>query len=93
MYKINFVPEARIDIKKLDKTIQIEVSKKLLKISKNPEIWVNLSWNLAWCKKLYVANKKIRIVYKINKTEIEVLVIAIWKRENKQVYFDAFKRI
>lgn len=93
MYKIDFVPEARIDIKKLDKTIQNEVLKKLQKISENPEIWKNLSWNLAWCKKVYVHNKQIRIVYKINNQEIEVLVIAIWKRENKRVYREAFSRI
>lgn len=93
MYKIDFVSEARIDIKKLDKTIQNEVLKKLQKISENPEIWKNLSWNLAWYKKVYVHNKQIRIVYKINNQEIEVLVIAIWKRENKKVYKEAFSRV
>jgi len=93
MYKIDFVPEARIDIKKLDKTIQNEVFKKLQKISENPEIWKNLSWTLAWYKKVYVHNKQIRIVYKINNQEIEILVIAIWKRENKKVYMEAFSRI
>lgn len=93
MYKINYLAEARIEFKKLDKSIQEQVFKKLLKISENPEIWDNLSWNLAWYKKVYVYHKQIRIVYRIIEDKIEVLVIAIWKRENKKVYFDAFKRI
>jgi mRNA-degrading endonuclease RelE of RelBE toxin-antitoxin system len=48
---------------------------------------------LVWYKKVYVNNKKIRIIYKVIDEKIEVLVIAIWKRENKKVYDDALKRI
>ncbi|MDD5770538.1 MAG: type II toxin-antitoxin system RelE/ParE family toxin [Candidatus Gracilibacteria bacterium] len=93
MYKINYLAEARIEFKKLDKSIQEQVFKKLLKISENPEIGDNLSGNLAGYKKVYVYHKQIRIVYRIIEDKIEVLVIAIGKRENKKVYFDAFKRI
>jgi len=93
MYKIKFLEEAKKDIKKLDRTIQNQVLKKLQKISDNPEIWNNLTWELVWYKKVYVNNKKIRIVYKIIDEKIEILIIAIWKRENKKVYKDAFKRI
>jgi len=38
MYKIKFLEEAKKDIKKLDRTIQNQVLKKLQKISDNPEI-------------------------------------------------------
>ena len=93
MYKLIFLKIAKKDIKRLDKSIQIKIIKKLTKISENPEVWDNLTWNLAWCKKLYVDNKKIRIVYKIIDDKIEILIIAIWKRENEKVYKDAFKRI
>ena len=44
-------------------------------------------------KEIYVDKKKIRIVYKVIDDKIEILIIAIWKRENKKVYFDAFNRI
>ena len=93
MYKLNFLEKAKKDIKKLDKSIQVQIIKKLEKISINPEIWDNLSWNLSWLKKVYVNNKKIRIVYKIIDDKIEILIIVIWKRENKRVYKDAFSRI
>ena len=93
MYKINFLEKAKKDIKKLDKIIQNQVFKKLQKISDNPEIWNNLTWELVWYKKVYVNNKKIRIVYKIIDDKIEILIITIWKRENKKIYKDAFKRI
>jgi len=93
MYKIKFDKNVDNDLEKLDNTIRNQVFLKLQKISLNPELWQNLSWNLAWCKKVYVHNKQIRIVYKINKKEIEILVIAIWKRDNKQVYKDAFWRV
>ena len=93
MYKIDFLPEARIDTKKLDKTVQSQIFKKLQKISKNPKIWKDLSWNLTWYKKVYVDKKKIRIIYKVIDDKIEILVIAIWKRENKRVYKSAFNRI
>ena len=93
MYKIKFLEEAKKDIKKLDKAIQNQVLKKLQKISDNPEIWNNLTWELVWYKKVYVNNKKIRIVYKIIDEKIEILIIAIWKRETKKVYKESFKRI
>ena len=93
MYKIIFDKNVSSDLEKLDNSIREQVFKKLLKISENPELWESLSWNLSWYKKVYVSNKKIRIVYKIIEDKIEVFVIAIWKRENKKVYIDAFKRI
>lgn len=89
---IKISDDALKDLKKIDKSIQIQVFKKLKKISENPEIWENLSWNLTWLKKVYVNNKKIRIVYKIIDDKIEILIIAIWKRENNIVYRNAFKR-
>lgn len=83
MYKIIYKKEINSDLNKIDQTIKNQIFKKLEKISINPEIWDNLSWNLVWCKKVYVNNKKIRIIYKILDEMIEILVISIWKRENK----------
>jgi len=97
MYKIKFNELVDLDLSKLDNSVKIKVLKKLQKISENPEIWKNL-WNklglnLSWYKKTYVDNKKIRIVYKIIDDKIEILIIAIWKREDKKVYKKAFRRI
>ncbi len=93
MYSVKYIKKVEKDLEKLDQKIRIQVFKKIKKISINPEIWNNLTWDLVWLKKVYVDNKRIRIVYKIIDDKIEILVIAIWKRENKKVYKDAFKRI
>lgn len=92
MYQIKYLGEALVDIKKLDYSIAKQVLKKIQKISINPQVWENLRWNLWWLKKVYAVNKKIRIIYKVIDNEIEILIIAIWKRENKQVYHTANKR-
>lgn len=97
MYKIEFLKEVEKDLEKLDYSVKIKVFKKLKILWENPDLWYDL-WNklwmdLSWYKKIYVDNKKIRIVYKIINNEIKILVISIWKRENEKVYKEAFKRI
>ncbi len=97
MYKIEFLEEVDRDLTKLDHSIKIKVFKKLEQLAQNPLIWKDL-WNkmwldLSWYKKLYVDNKKIRIVYKIIENKITILGIAIWKRDDEKVYKEAFKRV
>lgn len=97
MYKIVFLKEVDKDLLSLDYSLKIEIFKKLKQISQFPEIWKNLwnkMWlNLSWYKKVYVNSKKVWIVYKIIDEKIEILIIAIWKRENEIVYKNAFNRI
>ena len=93
MYKIIYDKKVNSDLKKIDQSIKKQIFNKIEKISINPEVWENLTWNLVWFKKVYVNNKKIRIVYKIIDDKIEILIIAIWKRENEKVYKDTFNRI
>lgn len=97
MYKIIFLDEVIKDLDKIDKSIKNHIFKKLQQLAVNPQIWKDLwnknNLNLSWCKKIYVYSKKIRIVYKIIDEKIEILVIAIWKRENMEVYNNAFKII
>ncbi len=97
MYKIVFLPEVDGDISKLDVWVKMKVFKKLQQIALSPELWKDL-WNkmwmdLSWLKKVYVDNKKIRIVYKVIKNEITILVVSIWKRESEKVYREAMKRV
>ena len=51
MYKIVYDKRVNNDLKKIDQSIKIQIFKKIEKIAKNPEIWDNLTWNLAWLKK------------------------------------------
>lgn len=97
MYKIKFHKDIRIDLKKLDKSVLTLFEKALKKIWKSPELWKEL-WNkqgidLSWYKKIYFASKKYRIVYKIDNNQIKIYVVSVWKRENMNVYKQAFERI
>lgn len=44
-------------------------------------------------QKIYAVNKKIRIIYQVKNDVLVVFVIAIGKRENKEVYWEAEQRI
>ena len=55
------------------------------------KIGKSLSGDLAGCRRIRVGNT--RIVYKINKKEIEVFIIAVGIRRNDLVYRVAKKRI
>jgi mRNA interferase RelE/StbE len=84
-------------LKKIDKSVLIFFEKALKKIQKSPELWKKL-WNKQWIdlsgyNKIYFASKKYRIVYKVDNNEIKVYVVSVWKRENMNVYRQAFERI
>jgi mRNA interferase RelE/StbE len=97
MYKIEFHEDSEKDLKSLGNSIAKQVFKKLLKISKNPlvgqELGNKANTNLSGLRKVYVDNKRVRIVYKIIDEKIEVFVIAIGKRDAMEVYKKANTRI
>jgi mRNA interferase RelE/StbE len=97
MYKIEFHEDVRKDLKELGNSTAALVFKKLLKISQNPLVGDDLgnkaNYNLAGLRKVYVDNKRVRIVYKIIEDKIEVFVIAVGKRDSMEVYKKAANRI
>ena len=97
MYKLKFHPDVKKELEKLDNSFLLIFHKKLKQILQNPEIWKDLwnvsNLNLSWFKKVYFARKKMRIVYKIERDELIIYIISVWKRENKEVYKNAFRRI
>ena len=96
MYKIEFHEDVHKDFKELGNSTTKLVLKKLIKISQNPllgnELGNKANNNLAGFRKVYVDNKKIRIVYKIIEEKIEVLVITVGKRDGMEVYKKASSR-
>ena len=97
MYRIEFHKEVDKDFKELDNSISLLVFKKLNQLAKNPTIGEELgnraNINLVGYKKVYVNNKKVRIVYKIIEDKIEVFVVAVGKRDDMEVYKKAQDRI
>ncbi len=98
MYDIKLHPKIDKDLKDLNQNLRIQVLKKIKQIQENPEVGLPLgnknNLNLSGLKKVYVAKKKIRIVYKIENNILSIVyVIAIGKRDDMEVYKKANKRI
>ena len=94
-WKVELVPEAQADFKRLDGSVKKKVLKQLIKLEKNPDYGNPLGnkagINLEGYFKLYADDKRIRIIYE--KIDNIIKVIAIDKREDMEVYRIALKRI
>ena len=97
MYSIEYHSLLEDDLKKLGHSVSINVLKKIKKIAKNPTIGVELgnkaNLNLVGCRKVYVDNKRVRIVYKIVEDKIKIFVVTVGKRDDLEVYKKASKSI
>ena len=96
-YEIILHPQINDDMKELSYMQQRLVLKQLKKIATSPELGDFLGnksgYNLSGCRKMYVDNKKIRIVYRIEEQRIVVEVIALGKRDEMEVYKKAAQRL
>jgi len=97
-YKIEFIPEALQDFTNLDNSVKKQVAKKIDKLAFNPYFGKALQnkpgMNLTGFYKIYVLDKKYRIVYRIIETKIEIVEIwAIDKRDKEKVYKTLLNRI
>lgn len=94
-WKVKLLSEAEKDFAQLDGSIRKVVLKQLVKLETNPfygDVLGNKAGiDLTGYFKLYTDNKRLRIVYRIIASVIEV--IAIDKREDMEVYRIALKRI
>ena len=93
-FNIEFDARALKEWTKLDKTIRDQFKKKLRKLQENPYIEsARLHGDLAGCFKIKLRASGFRLVYQVLDDEIVILVIAVGKREDKQAYETASKRI
>lgn len=88
---VEFIPEAAEDYKRLDGSVKKKVAKKLNELSLNPFLGEALgnkfNVNLSGFYKIYVENKKYRIVYRIVDEDIEIVEIwGIEKRDKAEIY-------
>ena len=96
MYTYKFHPEAKVELSKLNHSVQILFAKTLKKILKNPELGQELgnknNMNLSGLQKMYFDNKKYRVVYEVIENEILIHIVAIGKRDKMEVYQKASER-
>ena len=97
MYELQLHPKVEDDLKELDNALQIQVCKKLKQIQISPQLGLPLgnknNMNLSGFKKVYVAKKRVRIVYEIQDDELLIYTIAIGKRNDMEVYKKANERL
>ncbi len=96
-YKVVLTAQAAKDFRTLDGSVKEQVARQIRKLETAPLLGEHLGnrggLDLTGYYKLYAAHKAIRIVYRIVKMEVIVEVVAIGKREDFEVYREAFKRI
>jgi len=96
MYTYKFHPEAKVELSKLNHSVQILFAKTLKKILKSPELGQELgnknNMNLSGLQKMYFDNKKYRVVYEVIENEILIHIVAIGKRDKMEVYQKASER-
>jgi mRNA interferase RelE/StbE len=99
-WQIEFLKEAKNDLKKLDHSSQIQLLKGIRKVSQNPlptfqggKPFGNKSGtNLTNLLKIKFLDLGIRVVYQLEKTETVMRIIIISARTDEQVYKEAYKR-
>jgi len=98
-YKIVFIPEAAEDYKNLDGSIKKLVNKKIDELEKNPFLGEQLgnkfNMDLTGFLKIYINNKKHRIVYRlIEPSKVEIVEVwGIGKRDKEEIYRIIGKRL
>ncbi len=97
-YKIEFISQAEKDFAKLDNSIKKQITGKIDKLSENPYLGEPLKnkagVDLTGFYKIYVLNKKYRIVYRIKGNKVDIVEIwGIGKRDKEKIYKLLVKRI
>ena len=95
-WQIVFLEEAKNDLKKLDRSSQIQILKGIRKVSQNPlpafqggygkPLGNKNGINLTNLLKIKFLDLGIRVVYKLEKTETTMRIIVISARADEQVY-------
>ena len=101
-WQIEYLEEAKKDLKKLDRSAQIIVLKGIDKVSENPlpvqqggygkPLGNKSGTNLTNLLKIKFRDIGIRVVYKVEYTDTVMKIIVISARADEQVYKEATKR-
>lgn len=101
-WSIEFLEEAEKDMKKLDRSAQIQVLKGIRKVSNNPlsaeeggygkPLGNKIGNNLTNLMKIKFRDLGIRVVYKVEKADDIMKIIVVSARTDEQVYKQAAAR-
>lgn len=101
-WSVEFLEEAKKDMKKLERSASIQVLKGIQKISRNPlpvqeggygkTLGNKNGANLTNLLKIKFRDLGIRVVYKVERVEDVMKIIVVSARTDEQVYREAAKR-
>lgn len=85
-YKLLFNKKAQREWRKLDQSIKEQFKKKLKERLEQPFVPKDKLSGAKDCYKIKLQNIGYRLVYQVSENDITVLVLAVGRRENDQVY-------
>ncbi len=95
--EVRLHPDALAEFQALDGRLRLLVAKQLIKLQENPhagkELGNRAGIDLAGYRKLYLDNRRIRILYQYRQEILIVFVVSIGKREDMAVYLEAACRV
>lgn len=94
MFRIQFIKESAKDWDKLDNSIKLELKKNLQPRLQNPVVESSrLRGDLSDCFRIRASRSGYRLVYKVENEALVILVIAVGRREDEEVYNSAVMRL
>ena len=103
IWHTGYLDEVADDFKKFDGSQRVRVRKAIKKTLQNPlprdeggygiELGKKGGVNLTNCLEINLLGEGLRVIYKLIRTETEMLVVIIGAREDEKVYDDARERI
>ncbi|PCH96272.1 MAG: type II toxin-antitoxin system mRNA interferase toxin, RelE/StbE family [Rhodobacteraceae bacterium] len=91
-YRLEFLPSAQKEWRKLGATVQTQLKKKLAERLENPHVTASRLSGDKQRYKIKLRQAGYRLVYEVRDTEIVVVVIAVGKRTRGIVYGKAAER-
>ena len=92
-YRLQFLPKAKKEWNKLAPQIRDKFKKKLKERLEAPRVPSAALSSLKDCYKIKLHSDGYRLVYQVQDDAVVLLIVAVGKRENNEVYEDAHKRI
>jgi mRNA interferase RelE/StbE len=92
-FELAFLPSARKEWDRLDRSVQTQFKKKLSERLENPHVSASKLSGLSNCYKIKLRTSGYRLVYRVEDGELLVVVIAVGKRDRSEVYDVAKGRV
>ena len=92
-YKLQFLPSALKEWRKLDQSIQVQLKKKLIERFETPHVLSSKLRGYDSVYKIKLRASGYRLVYEVDDEKITILVIVVGKRDRGWVYKKAKSRL